>query len=470
MPGKGFRTPGLESFVDNLDEFKLERSTEVLIQLLARRQISGSKNCAIAVAGLLLRIVQDSPANSVQDLLDQVSQIGQRLIAAQPRELAVGNIVRRVLGLIREVSGIGQDDEIRSELSSMLDGQDGLNRPEMLHSISTYSPLRHAASEFTGASTPESPQPIKRPNFAQSGYSSFAMPSTKTAMNLFGLLAEPSYSPTGTPPITNRESPALSTKNLNIIQEQASIKETIQEIGDGMRELLDEVDLAAEQISESATDYINSNDMIMAQGLSDTTHKFLAEAARKRKFTVFVVEGEPNEGQATRNMILYGSAKSPSDDDGQEGTTKRLVDLGVNVVLIPDSAIFAIMSTVTKVLLAPQAVLANGGLVANVGTSMIAAAAQAHKVPVLALSGVYKLSPLYPLDTDELREIGSASGLGGSVGSWGKVNVMNPMWDYVEPEKVNLYITNLGGHAPSYLYRIVADHYDKEDINLGTDM
>jgi hypothetical protein len=25
-----------------------------------------------------------------------------------------------------------------------------------------------------------------------------------------------------------------------------------------------------------------------------------------------------------------------------------------------------------------------------------------------------------------------------------------------------------GGHAPSYLYRIVADHYDEEDIDLGT--
>lgn len=46
------------------------------------------------------------------------------------------------------------------------------------------------------------------------------------------------------------------------------------------------------------------------------------------------------------------------------------------------------------------------------------------------------------------------------------VDVSNPIYDYVESELVDLYITNLGGHAPSYLYRIVADHYRVEDIDL----
>jgi len=47
-----------------------------------------------------------------------------------------------------------------------------------------------------------------------------------------------------------------------------------------------------------------------------------------------------------------------------------------------------------------------------------------------------------------------------------KIDVDNPLYDYVPAELVDLYITNLGGHAPSYLYRIVSDHYRKEDINL----
>jgi translation initiation factor eIF-2B subunit beta len=47
-----------------------------------------------------------------------------------------------------------------------------------------------------------------------------------------------------------------------------------------------------------------------------------------------------------------------------------------------------------------------------------------------------------------------------------KVDVDNPLFDYVPPELVDLYITNLGAHAPTFLYRIVADHYKSEDVNF----
>jgi len=52
-------------------------------------------------------------------------------------------------------------------------------------------------------------------------------------------------------------------------------------------------------------------------------------------------------------------------------------------------------------------------------------------------------------------------------GEWVEnIEVMNPLFDYVPAELVDLYVTNLGGMAPSYLYRIVADHYRVEDISL----
>lgn len=35
-------------------------------------------------------------------LIERVQSVGRRLMAAQPREMVVGNIVRRVLGLIRD--------------------------------------------------------------------------------------------------------------------------------------------------------------------------------------------------------------------------------------------------------------------------------------------------------------------------------------------------------------------------------
>ncbi len=58
---------------------------------------------------------------------------------------------------------------------------------------------------------------------------------------------------------------------------------------------------------------------------------------------------------------------------------------------------------------------------------------------------------MFPYQDGELRE---------------KVQVENPIFDFVGPECVDMYVTNLGGHAPTYLYRIVRDQYRDEDVDL----
>lgn len=58
------------------------------------------------------------------------------------------------------------------------------------------------------------------------------------------------------------------------------------------------------------------------------------------------------------------------------------------------------MSRVNKVILGTHCVLANGGLIAFSGSSMIAAAARYHHTPVVVCTGLYKLSPLQPSDED----------------------------------------------------------------------
>lgn len=57
----------------------------------------------MATAHLLLRVVAKSRWTDIGKLLERIQQVGQRLIEAQPREMVVGNIVRRVLGMIRYV-------------------------------------------------------------------------------------------------------------------------------------------------------------------------------------------------------------------------------------------------------------------------------------------------------------------------------------------------------------------------------
>lgn len=43
------------------------------------------------------------------------------------------------------------------------------------------------------------------------------------------------------------------------------------------------------------------------------------------------------------------------------------------------------------------------------------------------------------------------------------VQVESPAYDYIPPELVGLFVTNLGGHNPSYIYRLLVEFYNPED-------
>lgn len=237
------------------------------------------------------------------------------------------------------------------------------------------------------------------------------------------------------------------------------------EVINGIQDLLEELEVVDAQIAESALDHIHSNEIILTHTSSSTVQKFLSTAARKRKFTIIHAEAYPNDHETTHATIVNGAKGHDPEADER---WKPLTAMGITVILIPDTAVFALMSRINKVILAPHTVLANGSLLAAAGAATIASAARAHHVPVVVLSGVYKLSPVYPFDIHELIEYGDP----GKVVPFedgefmDKVDVVNPVYDWVDADNVDLYITNLGGCAPSFLYRIVADHYRAEDIEL----
>ena len=135
----------------------------------------------------------------------------------------------------------------------------------------------------------------------------------------------------------------------------------------------------------------------------------------------------------------------------------ELSKAGIETTVIPDSAVFAVMSRVNKVILGTHAVLANGGLIAISGSHMMASAAKHHSIPVVVCTGLYKLSPLYPYDEDSFNvSMNPDSILGFEEGDLiEKVDVTNPYYDYVSPTLVDLFLTNQGGHPPSYLYRLM---------------
>jgi translation initiation factor 2B subunit (eIF-2B alpha/beta/delta family) len=49
------------------------------------------------------------------------------------------------------------------------------------------------------------------------------------------------------------------------------------------------------------------------------------------------------------------------------------------------------------------------------------------------------------------------------------LHVPNPMYDYVAPELVSLFVTDTGGYQGSYVYRLLAEYYTRDDYNLSED-
>ncbi|KAF9337672.1 Translation initiation factor eIF-2B subunit beta [Podila minutissima] len=340
-----------------------------LVAKLKRRQLVGSSAVSQATLKLLVVVISKNNWSTANQLLTLVKSVGQKLIQANPTELAVGNIIRRVLHVIREEYREAENDKTNTE-------------------------FHHHAAPLT------------------------------TSSSMYNLLGESGAA---------QEEQVQFSHSLrsNIIQEIRDIKIELENIH--------------ENIKNQAPLHIHSNEIIMTIGRSKTVEEFLKMAASKRKFQVLVAETAPSY-------------------HGQE-MALELSKAGIETTVIPDSAVFAVMSRVNKVILGTHAVLANGGLVAISGSHMMAAAAKHHSIPVVVCTGLYKLSPLYPYDEDSFNvTMNPDSVLGFEEGDLiEKVTVTNPYYDYVSPDFVNLFITNQGGHPPSYLYRLIVENYDPDD-------
>jgi translation initiation factor eIF-2B subunit beta len=219
---------------------------------------------------------------------------------------------------------------------------------------------------------------------------------------------------------------------------------------EAIHELLIEIEESANNISTQALDHIHSNEVIMTAGHSKTVEAFLKGAARKRKFHVIIAESAP----------FY---------QGQQ-LARNLAEKKIETTLITDSAVFALMSRVNKVIIGTHTVMADGGLKALNGAHSIALAAKHHSVPVIVCASMFKLSPkfLCSYDQDSFNKIVAPHDLldFNEAGLISKVHVQNPVFDYVPPDLINLFISNIGGNPPSYVYRLISELYDTEDSDL----
>jgi translation initiation factor eIF-2B subunit beta len=231
-------------------------------------------------------------------------------------------------------------------------------------------------------------------------------------------------------------------------------------IMEAIQEMVGELEDLYRNVNEQAATHVHAGEIILTIGRSNTVLEFLKAAfVKNRNFTVLVCEGGGGGGSAGREQASL------------------LAKAGIDATLIPYSSLFAVMSRVNKVILPAHAVLANGGLVSIAGCNAMALAANHHSVPVVCVSGLFKLTPLFPHDgQDTLNDLVSPP-LGGMAGGPSTsadgvdlrdpdlrdVEYVCPVHDYVKPEHIRLYVTNVGSFQPNYTYRLLAEYYHVDD-------
>jgi translation initiation factor eIF-2B subunit beta len=242
---------------------------------------------------------------------------------------------------------------------------------------------------------------------------------------MFNLLSvvDPAESATTGSPITGASTP--------VFQAQFSSAHALRsEVIDGIEEILDELSQADDQIASFADVQIHPGDYVLAYQPSPTVEKFLIRAASKRHFTALIASGPPSRGAGE---TAYASLK------------KKLNAAGVQTIHIMSGSYAAYMPRVSKVILGAKAVLANGAIVADGGSAVVARAAHEFSKSVIVLSGVYKLCPENSSEVEDPVELGDSSSYvsfadGPLVNG---VEVENAISELVPPELIDMYITNL---------------------------
>lgn len=377
----------------------------------------GSVACAKAVAEkvkLLVKIGKYSDANS---LIEKVKELGATLQAARPEQVAISNLILRVLHLIRTEQA---ED--------------------------TASVEKEVPSQTYGA-----PAPSIRATFSR-------------VMSLSNIMEGPITSEPLPTVKERRTSIEVDTESTDAAESsQARRKRLVPWAGkdgilEAMEELFAELDGVESQIASHAVEHILSKEVILTFGYSHTILQILKEAKKKR----------PREEKNPFSVIVCTACPQYSGHK----MALALDAAGIDTTLIPDSNAWTVMDRVDKVMVSTHALLADGSILGAVGIRQVAEAARAKKVPFLAFGGLHKLTPSVPNLTSGAswqcavpRSHHNAKQVENeNLTRDMQINFAASSYDYVPADCVSVLITDIGGITPAHVKSFVTEYYCREDI------
>ena len=199
---------------------------------------------------------------------------------------------------------------------------------------------------------------------------------------------------------------------------------------------------ATRTIGEYGSKRIRDGDVVLTHCNSEAVTAVLTAAHEAgKRFEVIATETRPRfQGRITASV---------------------LAGRGLDVTLIPDTAVRVYMRKVDTVVVGADAIAANGAVINKIGTSQVALAAHETRARFYVAAETYKLSPTTM--TGELVEIEQRSPLEVAPRAWLEANaavkVQNPAFDVTPPEYVDLIITERGIFPPQGIILLMKDLY-----------
>lgn len=184
---------------------------------------------------------------------------------------------------------------------------------------------------------------------------------------------------------------------------------------------------ALDRLAEIGSKLIKDGDVILTHCHSTAVVRVLQKAkARGVDFRVYNTETRPRfQGRIT---------------------ARQLLESGISVTHITDSAVRSVMPRITVVIVGADTVTSDGHLVNKVGTSQIAISAYEAGVPFYSATESIKFSPASFAGGDIVIEERSAEEVIDPRWLSGRehTRVLNPAFDITDPEYIHGFITELG--------------------------
>ena len=395
--------------IENIDKFR-----EIKRKLRRKKDIN-STEASEEIAQLFYNLIQDSIKNkgikTHSQLILLVKYLGKILSTVDPVQFCIGNTIKKILHIIREEINQSTKEE-----------QNNIqNNPELL-----------------GNKIKEAKKNLK-------DLKSFEFFKDFDSLDLERVESENSSE-------KNSSEKLYELKKLG--SDAPITEENINSILEEISNLISEINSISETITKQKEikDLISDGDIILTSNYSEQVAKILAENKKTKNFKVFVCESAPKLRE-----------KSQVDE---------LKKIKLDLTVIEDDDIYSVMKKYTKVkvLLGAKGILVNGGLITYGGAYNICLLAKMFSNPVIIVGGTTKLTPMYSFKHELYNEYLSPDLIFGKnmdyKGDISNIQFNNPSLDYVPPNLISMYATDIGILNPNYLYKNFNDMYDLEDYEI----